>query len=198
LHLESLQEDCNLENYINLIVVGISPEADKQLIIQNLQSEINATLGAGFVVRDLTPTLERNIYSLYPFIIVSIIVILIETIILIASLFFYQMGNFRERASDFVIIRGMGATRKFIKSVIFIEDLAIILVASGIAIGVSLIFNSTILYQDAFLPSLWIIFLIWILVSIVVILVVRTSIYLLYKELDKIQQEMLKDFSRAK
>ncbi len=198
IHLDALQQDLYLNDYINLVVVGVSPEIDKTILMQNLQLELNATFGPDFIVRDLTPTFKNNIFSLYPFVIISVVVILIETIIIISSLFLYQLGNFRERAPDYVIIRAMGGTSKLIKSVIFLEDLSILLIASSFAIGVSLIFNSTLLYEDAFLPPLWFVFLLWFSISILVISIVGVSIYFLYKELDKIQKEVLKDFSRAK
>lgn len=198
IQLDMLQQDFYLDNYINLVVVGIPSDGNKTFLIQTLQTEITAILGSDFVVRDLTPTFENNIHSLYPFLIISVIVILIETIVIIGSLFLYQLGNFRERAPDFVIIRSMGGTSKFIKSVIFLEDLAIILISSSIAIGVSLIFNSAVLFGDTYLPPLWVIFVVWISACLIVIAIVRISIYFLYKELDKLQKEILKDFSRAK
>ncbi|MHA1111135.1 MAG: FtsX-like permease family protein [Promethearchaeota archaeon] len=196
--LNALQQDYNLEDSINLAIVGISSSAEKETLITDIQAEINSTLGTEFVVRDLTPTFENNIRSLYPFVVISAIVIIIETLVIIASLFLYQIGNFQERAPDFTIIKVVGGTGKLIKSVVFLEDLAIILIASSISIGVSLVFNGVLLYADAILPPIWGILLLWIIITMVVIALVRISIYFLYKELDKIQQEILKDFSRAK
>lgn len=197
-HLEALQQDYNLEGSINLAIVGISPSADKEELISSLQAEITSTLGANFVVKDLTPTFENNIRSLYPFVIISTIVIIIETIVVIASLFLYQIGNFQERAPDFTVIKVVGGTSKLIKSVIFLEDLTILIISSSISIGVSLVFNGALLYADAILPPIWLILLLWVAISAVVIITVRLSIFFLYRELDTLQKEILKDFSRAK
>ncbi len=197
-HLNALQQDFNLENSVNLVIIQVSPSASKDILISNLQIEINSIMGPDFVVMDLTPTFENNIRSLYPFVIISTIVIIIETIIIIASLYFYQSGNFQEKTPDFVIIKGIGGNHKLVKSILFFEDLALLMIASSISLGVSLLFNSVFLYEDALLPPIWLIFLLWIIISAVIIGIVRISIFFLYKQLDILQKEILKDFSRAK
>jgi ABC-type lipoprotein release transport system permease subunit len=197
-HLDSLQQDFNLQGYVNLVAVGVSDLIDKNLIIQDLQTELTSIFGADFIVKDLTPTFERNIQGLYPFVVISVVIVIIQTLIIIISLFFYQTGNFQERAPDFAIIRGIGGSNKFIKRMIFLEDTAIILIASSISIGVNLVFNGSLLYQDAILPPLWVIFLIWLGITGLIIGLVRLSLILLQKELRNRQKEILKDFSRAK
>ncbi|MBN2156338.1 MAG: ABC transporter permease [Candidatus Lokiarchaeota archaeon] len=186
--LESLQQDLNISNQINLLIVGLSPTADKEAIIQSLQSSLNSSFGSDFVARDLTVAFRNNLKALYPFVIVSILVIIIETVVIIASLFYYQMGNFQERAPDYAIIKGIGGTSKFIKQVIFYEDFAILAIASSIALSISLIFNGVILYQDAILPPIWLIMLLWLALSVITILIVKLSIVLLYKELKRKQK----------
>ncbi len=196
--LGALQQDFNVSEKVNLSIVSVSSLADRSSLIEDLQSEITLTFGSDYIVRDLTPTFEMNIHSLYPFVVISAIIILIETIVIIASLFFYQTGNFHERAPDYVIIKGMGGTSKLIKKIIFYEDIDILGIATIIALGVNLIFNGMLLYQDAILPPLWLILLLWIGISLIIILLVRISIIFLYRELKRRQQEILKDFSRAK
>jgi hypothetical protein len=197
-HLSDLQQDYYLEGIINLAIVGVSSSVDREILIEDLQAVITSNFGSDFVVVDLTPVFERNIRALYPFIVISLIVILIETIVIIASLFYYQSGNFQERAPDYIIMKSVGASGKLIKKIIFYEDVAILSISSSIALGVSLIFNGTLLYTDAILPSIWVVLLLWVLIAFVVIGLVRLSMIWLYKELYKKQQEILKDFSRAK
>ncbi len=197
-HLNALQQDFNITGKVNLVTISISSSTNRTALIQDIQEEITLYFGPDYIVRDLTPTFEKNIRSMYPFIVISGIIIMIETIVIIASLFFYQTGNFQERAPDFAIIKVMGGTSKLIKNIIFYEDLAILGIAALISIGVSLIFNGRMLYQDAILPPLWIILLLWLVISLLIVLLVRISIIFLYKELKRKQQEILKDFSRAK
>lgn len=197
-HLNALQQDFNLNDMINLAIIGVSSSADKGALIEELQTVITSIFGVDFVVVDLTPVFQSNIRALYPFVIISIIVILIETIVIIASLFYYQSGNFQERAPDFAIIKGIGGSSNLIKRIIFYEDLAILAISSCISLGISLIFNGTLLYTDAILPSIWVVLLLWILITFVIIGIVRLSMIWLYKELQKKEQEILKDFSRTK
>lgn len=197
-HLNSLQQDFNLEDKINIMIVGISPNVNKEVLINSLQTALKNNFGNDFVAEDITPIFKNNVKSLFPFVIVSGIVILIEFIVIIASLYLYQSGNFQERAYDYAIIKGVGGTATLIKNQIFYEDLAILCIASSISIGINLIFNSLLLYRDAILPPIWLIFLLWFVISILIITVVRISIFYLYKRLKKQQLEVLKDFSRSK
>ncbi len=195
--LNSIQEDYNLNGSINLITIGVSPEIDHTNLIENLENVIQNEYSDDFIVADLTEIFEQNIISIDILIFISMIIAFLLFILIIYALKFFQDANFQEKAKDYSVIRAIGGKAKLIKDIMFYEDLMIILISMGIALGFSLIFNNIFLLgQNAILPSIFEVLSVWLIISGLIIVFAYISIKIRFKMLVKNELQYLRVFER--
>ncbi|MBD3350001.1 MAG: FtsX-like permease family protein [Candidatus Lokiarchaeota archaeon] len=187
--LSSIQTDLELLNKINLVVFELDSESAKDNLIEKLTSDIQLELGTNYKVLDLDPTFTDNLKEIDQLLYIVLIIIIIILLTAIGGLMYYQHANFKEKARDYSIMRAIGGGKKIIKSVMFYEELMVLLISSAIALGVSLNFNALFLISDPFLPSIGLFLLIWILISGIMVILARLSIKIQFSDL--VEKKML-------
>ncbi|MHA1150895.1 MAG: FtsX-like permease family protein [Promethearchaeota archaeon] len=143
---------------VNLVLIKI-----KDLLNNNLEKEldnIKEKLGEDFIYKSLKDVFDMNIsyvrnISLYP-----AFLILMLTVISVISLYNYQKAGLIEKAKDFLIMRAIGSKNKSIKRILFLETFFIIVPAISIALSISMILNSIVLFDRVYLPPLFVPFMV--------------------------------------
>jgi hypothetical protein len=186
LRLESLQSDLNLTGMINLAVVGVNINANKTELINALKSElINIGLGENFSVIDITDIFEMNLNSIDQIYITTLILVIFQISIIIWALNQYQRAVFQDRIRDLSILRAIGVKRKFLKDVIFYEDVMIFLISSAFSFGLSLFFSIFLLGQTAILPPIVLVILLWLIITLIIVIIRRISIEINFRDINQ-------------
>jgi ABC-type lipoprotein release transport system permease subunit len=198
INLTSLQSDYSVPGMINLAVLGIPNSIDRTELIANLTEDIQAELGTDFGVIDLTETFQQNVDSIDQLHVIFTVFIIIMIILVIWSLNYHQSANFDEKIRDFAVIRAIGAPGSFIKKVLFYEDLMILGIASPLSLGISMLFDNLLLSNQAVLPPLSLVFIIWGIITLILLGIIALSIFPLYNRFKKVKLNYLRTFDRYK
>ncbi|MHA1727781.1 MAG: FtsX-like permease family protein [Promethearchaeota archaeon] len=194
--LDLLQEDFNLNKSINLAVLGVGVGIDRNELLKNITNAIeDAGLEDRLAVIDISEIFTENLNSINRLLFITYIIGVLLIITIVWSLIYYQKATFHERLRDFSVIRAIGGSNNFIKSVIFYEDLMILLISTGIALGFSLIFNLFLLGETTILPPISHVLILCVIIFVIIGSIVKLSVNILFREVSTRKQEYLKIFN---
>ena len=188
--LEIFQQEFNLTSLdVNFIL--IETESHNLELINQIDSFIKEKLGNNFTARDLNGVFEQNINHVVSLSYIFMILISCMGGIAIISLYNYQKAGIMEKAKDFLIMRAIGTKKSSIKKILFLEALFVIIPSLILSAGLSMIFSSLFLLDRAHIPSLFVPFLL----MIVLFLILTGLNYLsLNPIMKKISKFTIKDF----
>ncbi|MFX1316837.1 MAG: FtsX-like permease family protein [Promethearchaeota archaeon] len=189
-----LNESRNLLNFTNeeIHIVLLKLKSRSYNSIKNDLVNITDNLGTDFIHLRLDAVFKKNLdflrnLSLYP-----LFLIIIIAFIAILTLFYYQRGGILEKAKDFLIMRAIGSKSKYLKRILFMESLLAIIPAILLSLGLGMIFNALFLFERAYLPPLYLPFIIFSLLTISFMFFNYLSLIPIMK---KINSFSIKDFN---
>ncbi len=188
--LNIIQQALNLSTEINLVLLKLRDGAYN--IIRNTLENISNSIGENFTYLKLDETFQRNLnyfnyLSIYP-----ISLILVISILTILSLYNYQKAGIMEKAKDFLIMRAVGSKTRSLKKILFLESLFILLPSLLISLAIGMIINSLFLFSRAYLPPLYIPFIVFMILFVIFLSFNFLSLFPIIK---KINNFSIKDFN---
>ena len=151
-----------MHDEINIILIKFDPNTYNG--IQQELDNITKNLGSDFSYLKLDYVFNMNLnflsnLSLYP-----IFLIIVISGLAILSLFNYQKAGIIEKSKDFLIMRAIGSKVSSIRKVLFTESLFIILPSLLLSLGIGMILNTNFLLGRVSLPSIYIPFILFIII----------------------------------
>ncbi len=151
-----------MHDEINIILIKFDPNTYNG--IQQELDNITKNLGSDFSYLKLDYVFNMNLnflsnLSLYP-----IFLIIVISGLAILSLFNYQKAGIIEKSKDFLIMRAIGSKVSSIRKVLFTESLFIILPSLLLSLGIGMIINTNFLLGRVSLPSIYIPFILFIII----------------------------------
>jgi len=182
--LDIFQKDLNFTNgEINIVLLRLESNSYKD-IEEDLKAIIE-NLGDDFTLLLLDEIFEDNLKYLSDLTIFPLFLIIIMGIISILTLFNYQKAGLIEKARDFLIMKAIGAKKKSIKRILFLEALFIIIPSLLLSLAFGMIINSIFLIDRVYLPPLYIPFIITAIIFVTMIIFNYLSLIPIMKKVEK-------------
>ena len=182
--LDIFQKDLNFtNNEINIVLLRLESnsykdiEEDLEVIIDNL--------GDDFTLLLLDEIFEDNLKYLSDLTIFPLFLIFIMSIVSILTLFNYQKAGLTEKARDFLIMKAIGAKKKSIKRILFLEALFIIIPSLLLSLAFGMLINSVFLVERVYLPPLYIPFIITAIIFVIMIIFNYLSLIPIMRKVEK-------------
>ncbi|MFW9898826.1 MAG: ABC transporter permease [Candidatus Thorarchaeota archaeon] len=189
--LDIFREELNFtKNEINIVLLKLESGSYED-IEEELEEIIEKKLGNYFTCLLLDLIFKENLTYLSNLTIYPIILIIVMGIISLLTLYNYQKAGLLEKAKDFLIMRAVGAKKKSLKRVLFLEALFVIIPSLLLSLGLGMIINSILLIDRAYLPPLYVPF---IGISILFSAMILLNYLSLIPIMKKIEKFSIKDF----
>lgn len=189
--LDVFQEDLNFtNNEINIVLLQLKKNSYSD--IEDELDDILKNLGDDFTFLLLDEIFDNNILYLSNLIIFPLFLIIFMAIISVLTLFNYQKAGLIEKAKDFLIMKAIGAKKKSIKRILFLEALFIIIPALLLSLVFGMLINSIFLIERVHLPPLYIPFIIISMIFGVMIVINFLSLIPIMKMIKKFN---IRDFA---
>jgi ABC-type antimicrobial peptide transport system permease subunit len=190
----SINESRNLLNLadgeVNLIMLKLSP-GSYEGISETLENVTNS-IGENFMHLRLDQVFQANLNFVSSLSIYPIILIIVISTIAILSLYNYQKSGILEKAQDFLIMRAIGSKTRSLKKILFFESIFVIFPSLLLSLGIGMIVNSLFLFEQVYLPPLYIPFLFFVVLTLIFMVFNFLSLFPIIKKVNKFS---IKDFS---
>jgi ABC-type antimicrobial peptide transport system permease subunit len=175
---------------VNLIMLKIR-SGGYQGIIDTLDN-FTASLGQEFTYLKLDQVFQENLsflsfLSIYPILLITAI-----SAVAILSLYNYQKSGIMEKAQDFLIMRAIGSKNRSLKRILFIESIFVLIPSLLLSLGIGMIINSLFLFEQVYLPPLYVPFIFFLILIIIFMIFNFLSLFPIMKKINKFS---IKDFS---
>ncbi|MFO8020018.1 MAG: ABC transporter permease [Promethearchaeia archaeon] len=183
--LAEFQEANNVESEqgnIFLIKTSQTPTEEFRGI---LTEYIDSNLDDGFTFLELDESFSQNQLYLLNLLIYPIILITFLGVIAVFSLYNYQKASLVQKVEDFQIMRSIGAKKRSLKRILYLEAIFIILPAIFLSLSFGMIFNALFLIEQPTLPPLSIPFVLAGLIGLVFLIINYLSLHPLLKKIDE-------------
>ncbi len=142
-------------NTYNLIFVRSTPETHESLLA-NLNTLAKSGLGPEFAAMSLGDVMRANAVALFSVQIYFIVLAMVIFGIAIIAIMEYHKGGSHYKIKDLLIMRLLGAKKKFQKRCYYWETMLVLFPSFGLAFSLGMLFVEWFLVSDLrFLPPLW-------------------------------------------
>lgn len=153
--LEIFQEALNVSQGMgNVVLIQLNQDITDDFK-KSLNNYIQTQLGQDFTFLELNKSFSQNRRYLINLLIYPIILIGFLALIAVLALYNYQKASLIHKAKDFLIMRAVGANRKSLKRILFLEAIFIIIPAILLSSSFGMIFNALFLVESVALPPLY-------------------------------------------
>ncbi len=190
----SINESRNLLNMVNdevnLIMLKLNPGTFEG--IRETLDNVTNSIGEKFTYLRLDQVFQANLNFVSSLSIYPIILIMLISTIAILSLYNYQKSGILEKAQDFLIMRAIGSKTRSLKKILFLESVFVIFPSLILSLGIGMIVNSLFLFEQIYLPPLYVPFLFFIVLFLIFMIFNFLSLIPILKKINKFS---IKDFS---
>jgi ABC-type antimicrobial peptide transport system permease subunit len=181
----------NLTTEINLVILQLKANTYND-IKDELEMIIKTNLSQSFTHLLLDGIFEANMNYLLMITLYPLFIIIILSIVIILSLYNYQKAGLMEKAKDFLIMRAIGSKNRTLKRILYIESFFILVPSLLLSLALGMIINSTLLLDRAYLPSLFLPFILFAILFVALLIINYLSLIPLMRKINKFS---IKDFA---